>query len=150
MALVRSIVKLTHIVTVFSVARSQKNFCSIGRILEDLHVFLKCFKLWIKGFASEEIPVLKQNRSQCSSVALPRVFDAVETFTVSWLITQSITETGFQKNRFVTMAEVKPLFKISDIGAVVSPLDVHQFIFCLRPGINDTTCFYKINGSLFC
>ena len=131
MALVRSTnIKLTHIVTVFSVARSQKNFCSIGRILEHFHLLLKCFK----GFALEEIPILKQNRSQCSSVALPRVFDAVETFTVSWLITQSSTETGFQKNRYVTMAKVKPLFKISDIGAVVNPFDVHQFILCLRPG----------------
>ena len=102
-------------------------------------MYFKCFK----GFASEEIPILKQNRSQCSSVALPRVFDAVETFTVSWLNTESTTETGFQKNRNVTMAEVKPLFKISDIGAVVNPLDVHQFIFCLWPGPNDKIALKK-------
>ena len=34
-------VMLTHIVTVFSVALSQKNFCSMGRILEHLHISFK-------------------------------------------------------------------------------------------------------------
>ena len=146
-ALVRSNVKPTHIVTVFSVARSQKNFCSIGRILEDLHSILKFFK----GFVSEEIPILKQNRPQCSSVTLPRIFDAIETFTVAWLmITQSTTETGSQKNEYVTMAKVEPLFKISDIGAVVNSLDVHQFVFCLWPGLNYIHSFYQMNDSLFC
>ena len=78
MTLVRSVnVKLTHIVTVFSVARSQKNFCSMGRILEDL-LFFVFHKIFIRG----SLPILKQNRSQSSSKALPWVFDAVETFTV--------------------------------------------------------------------
>ena len=35
----------------------------------------------------------------------------------------------------VTMAKIYPLFNISDIGAIVNPLDVHQFIFGLWPAV---------------
>ena len=35
---------LTHIVTVFSVARSQKNFCSMGKILGDTKIFFQSIR----------------------------------------------------------------------------------------------------------
>ena len=35
---------LTHIVTVFSVARSQKNFCSMGKILGDTNIFVQSIR----------------------------------------------------------------------------------------------------------
>ena len=35
---------LTHIVTVFSVARSQKNFCSMGKILGDTKIFVQTIR----------------------------------------------------------------------------------------------------------
>ena len=41
----------------------------------------------------------------------------------------------------VTMAKIYPLFNISDICAIVNPLDVHQFIFGLRPAVK-----YKRDG----
>ena len=52
-------------------------------------------------------------------------------------MTQSTKGICSLKYRDVTMAKVKPLFKIGDIGAVVNPLDVHQFILCLWPEMND-------------
>ena len=70
---------------------------------------------------------------------------------VEWISnTKSKTGTGLQKNRNVTMAKVKPLFKISDICAVVNPLDVHQLIFCLWPEMNYRNGSYQMDGLLFC
>ena len=37
----------------------------------------------------------------------------------------------------VTMAKIYPLFNISDICAIVNPLDVHQFIFGLWPAVKN-------------
>ena len=38
---------LTHIVTVFSVARSQKNFCSMGKILGNTKLFFKVLDVFV-------------------------------------------------------------------------------------------------------
>ena len=50
---------LTHIVTVFSVARSQKNFCSMGKILGNTKIFVQSIRS-ICFFV--KVPVFKQDR----------------------------------------------------------------------------------------